>query len=116
MDGTMTLRVDDEQLATLKFGVGQPVLRNEDPALVQGRGRYTDDVNAPGQVYMAMVRSTSLHVTLALKRAPLCSNKMRWLTACSTSPLVLCVSISCCPMVVARLLALHCPVTSSACR
>ena len=43
MDGTMTLRVDDEQLATLKFGVGQPVLRNEDPALVQGRGVYTDD-------------------------------------------------------------------------
>jgi len=57
----MTLRVDDEQLATLKFGVGQPVLRNEDPALVQGRGRYTDDVNAPGQVYMAMVRSSVAH-------------------------------------------------------
>jgi carbon-monoxide dehydrogenase large subunit len=57
----MTLRVDDEQLATLKFGVGQPVLRNEDPALVQGRGRYTDDINAPGQVYMAMVRSSVAH-------------------------------------------------------
>ncbi len=57
----MTLRVDDEQLATLKFGVGQPVLRNEDPALVQGRGRYTDDVNAPGQLYMAMVRSPVAH-------------------------------------------------------
>ncbi len=57
----MTLRVDDEQLATLKFGVGQPVLRNEDPALVQGKGRYTDDIQAPGQVYMAMVRSSQAH-------------------------------------------------------
>ena len=60
----MTLRANDEQLATLKFGVGQPVLRNEDPALVQGRGRYTDDVNAPGQVYMAMVRSSVAHGTI----------------------------------------------------
>ena len=57
----MTLRVDDEQLATLKFAVGQPVLRNEDPRLVKGEGLYTDDVNAPGQVYLSMVRSTQAH-------------------------------------------------------
>ncbi len=57
----MTLRADDEHLATLKFGVGQPVLRNEDPKLVQGQGTYTDDVNAPGQVHLAMVRSTQAH-------------------------------------------------------
>jgi len=57
----MTLPADDEYLATLKFGVGQPVPRSEDPALVQGQGTYTDDVNAPGQVHLAMVRSTQAH-------------------------------------------------------
>ena len=57
----MTLPVDDDYLATLKFGVGQPVPRSEDPALVQGQGTYTDDVNAPGQVHLAMVRSTQAH-------------------------------------------------------
>ena len=57
----MNLRVDDEQLATLKFAVGQPVLRNEDPILVKGQGVYTDDVSVPGQAYLAMVRSTQAH-------------------------------------------------------
>ncbi len=44
-----------------KFGIGQPVRRTEDPVLVQGHGRYTDDVNLPGQAYAVMVRSTSAH-------------------------------------------------------
>ena len=30
-----------------KYGVGQPVRRTEDPVLVQGQGRYTDDLNLP---------------------------------------------------------------------
>ena len=37
-DCCMNFRVDDDQLATLKFAVGQPVLRNEDPTLVRGEG------------------------------------------------------------------------------
>ena len=57
----MTLTAHDEHLTTLKFGVGQPVLRNEDPKLVQGQGTYTDDVNAPGQAYLAMVASRQAH-------------------------------------------------------
>ena len=57
----MTLNANDEHLTTLKFGVGQPVLRNEDPKLVQGKGTYTDDVNAPGQAYLAMVNSRQAH-------------------------------------------------------
>ena len=61
----MNIRVDDEQLATMKFAVGQPVRRNEDPRLVQGKGSYTDDVNLPGQVYLSMVRSTSAHARIA---------------------------------------------------
>jgi len=57
----MNIRLDDETLATMKFGVGQPVTRNEDTRLIQGQGQYTDDVNLKGQVYGAMVRSTVAH-------------------------------------------------------
>ncbi len=57
----MNIHVNDEQLATMKFAVGQPVRRNEDARLIQGRGRYTDDVNIEGQLYMCMVRSTQAH-------------------------------------------------------
>jgi carbon-monoxide dehydrogenase large subunit len=42
-------------------GVGQPVRRKEDDALVRGRGRYTDDFNVPGQLYAWMVRSSHAH-------------------------------------------------------
>ena len=40
-----------------KFGVGQPVPRNEDPRLLRGDGRYTDDVSMPGEVHAAVRRS-----------------------------------------------------------
>jgi carbon-monoxide dehydrogenase large subunit len=52
---------DESQLAYEKFGVGQPVPRTEDPKLVRGEGRYTDDVNLAGQAYAVMVRSTQAH-------------------------------------------------------
>jgi aerobic carbon-monoxide dehydrogenase large subunit len=52
---------DESQLALQKFGVGQPVPRNEDPKLVRGEGRYTDDVSLPGQAYAVIVRSTHAH-------------------------------------------------------
>src|SRR3954447_14513218 len=44
-----------------KYGVGQPVPRTEDPILVQGQGRYTDDLNLPRQAYAAFVRSRNGH-------------------------------------------------------
>jgi carbon-monoxide dehydrogenase large subunit len=44
-----------------KYAVGQPVSRKEDPILVQGQGRYTDDVSLPGQVHAVMVRSSVAH-------------------------------------------------------
>jgi len=50
-----------EQLATQKFAVGQSVPRVEDPQLLRGKGRYTDDVSLPGQAYMAIVRSSAAH-------------------------------------------------------
>jgi carbon-monoxide dehydrogenase large subunit len=51
----------DDSLAFVKFGVGQPVTRKEDPTLLRGQGRYTDDINLPGQAYAVMVRSRNAH-------------------------------------------------------
>jgi carbon-monoxide dehydrogenase large subunit len=51
----------DDSLAFVKFGVGQPVLRKEDPTLLRGQGRYTDDINLPGQAHAVMVRSRNAH-------------------------------------------------------
>ena len=45
----------------MKFGVGQPVPRKEDPTLLRGQGRYTDDINLAGQAYAVMVRSRIAH-------------------------------------------------------
>ena len=43
------------------FSIGQPVPRTEDPTLLRGQGRYTDDVNLPGQAHAVMVRSPYAH-------------------------------------------------------
>src|SRR5882724_7327824 len=50
-----------DRWAIAKFGIGQPVRRTEDPKLVRGEGRFTDDVGLPGQVYAVMVRSRNAH-------------------------------------------------------
>ena len=57
----MNLQSDPNTWAVTKFGIGQPVLRSEDPTLVRGEGRFTDDVNVPGQVYAVIVRSRHAH-------------------------------------------------------
>ncbi len=54
-------RTTEAALSLTKFGVGQPVRRSEDPTLVRGEGRYTDDVSRPGQAYAVMVRSRDAH-------------------------------------------------------
>ena len=54
-------RTQETALSLTKFGIGQPVRRSEDPTLVRGQGRYTDDVNLPGQAYAVMVRSRDAH-------------------------------------------------------
>jgi carbon-monoxide dehydrogenase large subunit len=53
--------LSDNELAQVKFGVGQSVSRTEDPTLLRGQGRYTDDINLPGQAYGVMVRSKVAH-------------------------------------------------------
>ena len=47
-----------------KFAIGQSVSRLEDPRLVQGLGRYSDDVNLPRQAYAAVVRSPHAHARI----------------------------------------------------
>jgi carbon-monoxide dehydrogenase large subunit len=45
----------------MKFGIGQPVRRVEDQRLITGQGRYTDDINLPGQAYGYVLRSPVAH-------------------------------------------------------
>ena len=47
-----------------KYGIGQPVLRFEDPRLLRGQGRYINDVNLPGQTYAVFVRSPHAHALI----------------------------------------------------
>ncbi|GAC1339682.1 MAG: xanthine dehydrogenase family protein molybdopterin-binding subunit [Acetobacteraceae bacterium] len=47
-----------------KFAIGQPVSRKEDPVLLRGEGRYTDDLNLPGQLHAVFVRSRNAHGVL----------------------------------------------------
>ena len=56
--------MDDDDLPPMKFGVGQPVARKEDPLLVAGRGRYSDDIDLPGQAYGVVLRSPEPHGVL----------------------------------------------------
>jgi carbon-monoxide dehydrogenase large subunit len=44
-----------------RFAIGQPVHRKEDPLLLRGEGRYSDDLGLPGQAYAVMVRSPYAH-------------------------------------------------------
>jgi carbon-monoxide dehydrogenase large subunit len=57
----MTGPNEPESWSLTRFAVGQPVLRTEDPKLVRGEGRFTDDVSIAGQAYAVMVRSRHAH-------------------------------------------------------
>jgi len=48
-----------------QFGMGQPVRRVEDPRLITGRGRYTDDISVPAQGYAVILRSPHAHARIA---------------------------------------------------
>jgi carbon-monoxide dehydrogenase large subunit len=50
-----------EPITSEKFAMGQSVRRLEDPRLVQGLGRYSDDVSLPRQAHAAVVRSPHAH-------------------------------------------------------
>ncbi len=61
----MNAPFDPSLLEAEKFAVGQPVSRKEDPVLLRGEGRYTDDLNRPNQLYAVMVRSRLAHGTIS---------------------------------------------------
>lgn len=44
-----------------KFASGQSVSRKEDPRLLRGEGRYTDDIDLPGMAYGYVLRSPHAH-------------------------------------------------------
>ncbi len=48
-----------------RFGSGQAVQRVEDPALLAGRGQFTDDVVPAGQLHGVFVRSPHAHARIA---------------------------------------------------
>ncbi len=51
-----------------EFAIGQGVPRFEDPRLVRGGGRYTDDVQLPGMAYGIVVRSPHGHAKINVAR------------------------------------------------
>ncbi|OED42168.1 carbon monoxide dehydrogenase [Chromatiales bacterium (ex Bugula neritina AB1)] len=47
-----------------RFGSGQAIARLEDPALLSGSGRYTDDIELANQHHMVFLRSPFAHATI----------------------------------------------------
>jgi carbon-monoxide dehydrogenase large subunit len=45
-------------------GIGAPVRRLEDKRFITGRGRYTDDINQPGQAHAYFLRSPHAHARI----------------------------------------------------
>ena len=45
-------------------GIGAAVKRKEDPRLISGEGKYTDDVQLKGMVHMAVLRSPHAHARI----------------------------------------------------
>ena len=43
------------------FGIGASTKRREDVRFLTGKGRYTDDLNRPGQAYVHFLRSDVAH-------------------------------------------------------
>ncbi|HLN09339.1 MAG TPA: xanthine dehydrogenase family protein molybdopterin-binding subunit [Xanthobacteraceae bacterium] len=48
----------------MRFGIGQPVTRSEDPRFVTGRGRYVADIDLPHQTYAAFIYSPHAHADI----------------------------------------------------
>ena len=53
-----------EPVTVEKFAIGQSVRRVEDPRLLRGFGRYSDDVSLPHQAYAVVVRSPHAHAVI----------------------------------------------------
>ena len=49
-------------MTTRMFGSG--IKRREDPRLITGKAKYTDDIKLPGTLHMAIVRSPHAHAII----------------------------------------------------
>jgi aerobic carbon-monoxide dehydrogenase large subunit len=47
-----------------RFGSGHGAIRSEDAPLVSGAGKFTDDINVPGQAYCSFVRAPVAHAAI----------------------------------------------------
>ena len=50
--------------ATEIRGIGHSVKRKEDDRFIRGRGNYIDDINLPGMLHMAILRSPYAHAKI----------------------------------------------------
>ena len=48
----------------MRFGIGQPVTRKEDPRFLTGRGRYVADIDLARQAHAVFVYSTHAHARI----------------------------------------------------
>ena len=46
------------------MNVGTSMKRKEDPRMITGRGRYTEDINLPGMLHATIVRSPEAHADI----------------------------------------------------
>src|SRR5271169_4894729 len=60
----MTTKVQRAGRVALKFALGQAVPRTEDPRLLTGRGRYTDDFVLPRLAHANVLRSPHAHARI----------------------------------------------------
>lgn len=54
----------ESPLPAVPEGLGQSVLRKEDPRLLRGQGEFSDDLNRPHQVHAVIVRSPHAHARI----------------------------------------------------
>jgi carbon-monoxide dehydrogenase large subunit len=55
------MNIQDTAKIRSAYAIGQPALRKEDGTLLRGQGRYTDDIDLPGQAYATILRSRYAH-------------------------------------------------------
>jgi carbon-monoxide dehydrogenase large subunit len=48
----------------MRFGIGQPVTRKEDPRFLTGRGRYVADIDLARQAHAVLVFSAHAHARI----------------------------------------------------
>ena len=58
------LSLEQTEKAQATLLVGRPLKRKEDPKILTGRTRYVDDINLPGMLHAAVLRSLYAHAMI----------------------------------------------------